>query len=201
MQRHPTFIRTSLVILALLSLFMAACSPHPTPVPVPPTSTLVPTAVSTPAPAATTPDWFNMKMTDVNTGQTFTMSDFAGKVVLLETMATWCPTCWKQENEVKKLLGLLGNSQDLVAVSLDVDLKEDEAVLKQFATTGGYNWRYAVGPLLVDRALGNLYSAEYLNPPLAPMLIIDRKGGVYNLPYGVKSAEALQKTLEPYLKP
>ena len=50
------------------------------------------------------------------------------------------------------------------------------------------------------RALGNLYSAEYLNPPLEPMLIIDRHGDVYGLPYGFKSAEALSNTLEQYLR-
>ena len=49
------------------------------------------------------------------------------------------------------------------------------------------------------RALGNLYSAEYLNPPISPMLLIDRQGKVYGLPYGMKSAEALQTTIAPYL--
>jgi thiol-disulfide isomerase/thioredoxin len=140
-------------------------------------------------------------MTDVNTGKTFNMSDFAGKVVLVEAMATWCPTCWEQENEVKKLQGLLGNSQDLVLVSLDVDLHEDAATLKDFVTIGKYSWHFAVAPLLVDRALNTLYSTDYSNPPLAPMLFIDRYGGVYGLPNGVKKAEALKNTLAPYLKP
>jgi hypothetical protein len=137
----------------------------------------------------------------VITGQAFSMNDFAGKIVLVETMATWCPTCWKQENEVKRLQRLLGTSSDLVSISLDVDTNEDAATLKDFATTGKYDWRFAVTPLLVARALGNLYSADYLNPPLAPMLFIDRQGHVYGLPNGVKSAESLQKTLAPYLKP
>jgi cytochrome oxidase Cu insertion factor (SCO1/SenC/PrrC family) len=185
--------RTSLIIFVLAGLFLSACS-------LPGAST---SPTTTPPPAATpkTPDWFNTKLTDVNTGQTFSMNDFAGKVVLVETMATWCPTCWKQENEVKILQELLGTSSDLVLVSLDVDTNEDAATLKDFATTGKYGWRFAIAPLSVARALGNLYSADYLNPPLAPMLFIDRQGGVYGLPNGVKSAESLQKTLAPYLNP
>ncbi len=57
-----------------------------------------------------------------------------------------------------------------------------------------------MAPLEVTQALGNLYSAEYLNPPLEPMLIIDRQGNVYGLPYGFKSANALANTLAQYLK-
>ncbi len=33
------------------------------------------------------------------------------------------------------------------------------------------------------------------------MLLIDREENAYGLPYGQKSADALQKTVEPYLKP
>jgi hypothetical protein len=33
------------------------------------------------------------------------------------------------------------------------------------------------------------------------MLIIDRKGDVHQLEYGKKSAETLQKRVEPYLTP
>jgi len=188
----------------LTFLILAACSPASATPPATAMPTHIPISTSTaPAPTSTpkTPDWFNVEMTDVNTGQTFKMSDFAGKVVLVEAMATWCPTCWEQENEVKKLQGLMGNSQDLVLVSLDVDLHEDTPTLKEFVTTGSYGWRFAVTPLAVARALNTLYSTDFSNPPLAPMLFIDRTGGVYGLPNGVKSAQALQNTLAPYLKP
>ena len=140
-------------------------------------------------------------MTDVRTGQSFTINDFAGKVVLLETMAVWCPTCRKQEDEVLRLHELLGHPDDLVSVSLDVSMEEDLPMLKDYAQTLGYDWNIAVAPLLVARALGNLYSAEYLNPPASPMLVIDRDGQVLGLPYGVKTAESLQGVVAPLLGP
>jgi len=146
-----------------------------------------------------TPDWFNIEMTDVQTGKTFSMNDFAGKVVLLETMAIWCPSCVIQATQVGKLHVALGNPADLISVTLDVDSHEDEATLKEYASSYRFDWRFAVAPLLVERALGNLYSAEYLNPPLSPMLIIDRNGNVHQLDYGIKDAETLQNIVEPYL--
>jgi cytochrome oxidase Cu insertion factor (SCO1/SenC/PrrC family) len=145
------------------------------------------------------PDWFDMELTDVQTGETFTMNDYAGKVVLLETMAIWCPNCVVQANEVRNLHELLGNPADLISVTLDVDFNEDEASLKEYASGYGFDWHFAVAPLLVARALGNLYTAQYLNPPLSPMLIIDRDGNVHHLEYGLKEAETLQKSVEPYL--
>ncbi len=74
-------------------------------------------------------------------------------------------------------------------------------MLKDYAETLGYDWHIALAPLLVARALGNLYSAEYLNPPASPMLIIDRDGNVIGLPYGVKTAESLQGVVAPLLGP
>lgn len=149
----------------------------------------------------TTPDWFDIELTDVQTGNKFTMNDFAGKVVLVETMAIWCPNCIVQANEVKKLHELLGDSDDLVSISLDVDIHEDAPSLKEYAEDFGFQWHYAIAPLEVARSLGNLYSAQYLNPPLSPMLVIDREGGVHLLEYGKKSAEVLLESIEPYLNP
>ena len=146
-----------------------------------------------------TPDWFKMEMTDVLTSKTFSMSDYTGKVVLLETMAIWCPSCVIQQTQVGKLREALGNPADLISVTLDVDSHEDNAALKEYASSYRFDWHFAVAPLLVERALGNLYSAEYLNPPLSPMLIIDRAGYVHQLDYGIKDAKTLQKIVEPYL--
>ena len=138
-------------------------------------------------------------MTDVLTGQTFAMNDFAGKVVLVEAMAEWCPTCIEQQREVQKFRGLLANPDDVVSVSLDIDVHEDEPSLRTYASSLGHAWHYALAPLEVARALGNLYSAEYLNPPFSPMLLIDRDGVATSLPYGVKTADYLRTTVEPYL--
>jgi cytochrome oxidase Cu insertion factor (SCO1/SenC/PrrC family) len=181
--------------LAILgfSLVMSACGAAQADI-TDPQSTVVP------AEGRTTPDWFDMELVDVQTGETFTMNDYAGKVVLLETMAMWCPNCIVQGNEIRKLHAALGNPEDLISISLDVDINEDAPALKEYSHGYGFEWHFAVAPIEVARALGNLYTAQYLNPPLAPMLIIDRNGDVHHLEYGIKDAETLQKIVEPYLK-
>ena len=148
---------------------------------------------------ASGPDWFHMELIDAQTGETFTINDYAGKVILVETMAIWCPNCVVQANEVRNLHEALGDPQDLISISLDVDINEDSASLKEYAYGYGFDWHFAIAPLKVARALGNLYTAQYLNPPLSPMMIIDRLGEVHHLEYGLKDAELLQKAVAPYL--
>jgi peroxiredoxin len=178
-------------ILAVLVVMFTACAPAETVT----QPALQPSAIA----ASSTPEWFSMELTDAQTGETFAMNDYAGKVVLLETMAMWCPNCIVQANEVRNLHELLGDPEDLISVSLDVDVNEDTELLGEYASGYGFDWHFAVAPLLVARALGNLYTAQYLNPPLSPMLIIDREGNVHHLEYGLKEAETLQKIVEPYL--
>jgi len=177
-----------------LALMMFACTPRQLNI----INTQQPQSTVTVIPT-TTPDWFNIQLTDAQTGKTFTMNDYAGKVVLVETMAIWCPNCIVQATQVRKLHEALGNPDDLISVSLDVDVNEDETSLKEYASSYLFDWHFSVAPLGVARALGNLYSAEYLNPPLSPMLVIDRDGNVHQLDYGLKDAETLQKIVEPYL--
>ena len=145
------------------------------------------------------PAWFSTELTNVNTGETFKIADFKGKVVLVEDIAVWCSTCFKQQGEVKALHGLLGVRDDLVSVVLDVDPNEDEAILKAYTAKNGFDWIYAVAPPETAREIGQLYGGQFLNPPSAPMLIIDRQGEVHLLPFGVKDAQTLEKALEPFL--
>lgn len=185
--RIKTFIYTLVLSLILPGFLLTGCG----------------SSASTPPsePESKTPEWFDFELTDVQTGETFTMNDYTGKVVLVETMAMWCPNCLLQANEVRKMHKLLKNPDDVISVSLDVDVNEDGASLKDYTEEYGFEWHFAVAPLEVARALGNLYSAQYLNPPLSPMLIIDRNGEVHQVEYGHKDAETLQKRLEPFLNP
>ena len=190
---------TILFTVTLTGLLASACTAYPVP-----TATAHIPAIPASAEAATPipgePDWFGYALEDAQTGETFRMNDLAGKVVLIQAFAEWCSNCAYQENEMREMAKALGNPASLVLVSLDTDLNENKASLKKYADYFDFGWRFAVSPLEVSRALGNLYSAEYINPPLEPMLIIDRNGAVYSLPYGLKYADQLKNTLEQYLQ-
>ncbi len=186
-----TFFQTSFVAILLTGQLLSACAPAAPPA--------LPAISANATAPATTPDWYKIAMSDVRTGKPFTMSDFAGKVVLIETIAEWCPNCLFQQGATRKMSKQLGNPGDLILISLDVDSNEDEASLKKYTDDFGFEWRFAVAPLAVEHAMGNLYSAEYLNPPLEPMLLIDRQGNAHQLPYGEKEADQLQKIVGSYL--
>ncbi len=145
------------------------------------------------------PAWFSASLTDARSGQSFTINDFKGKIVLVETMAVWCTTCFRQQQEIMALHAALGEQMDFVSLSLDIDPNEDAATLAGYLDRNSFDWTYAVAPAEVSREIGQLYGDLFLNPPSAPMFIIDRNGEVHPLPFGVKSADDLQKALEPYL--
>lgn len=146
------------------------------------------------------PAWFSASLTDVRTGESFTIQDLKGKVVLVETMAQWCSNCLAQQKEVLKLHEMLGERDDFVSLGLDIDPNEDAETLKSYIERNGFGWMYAVSPAEVSREISQLYGNQFLNPPSTPMLIIDRNGQVHPLPFGIKSAADLQAALEPFLQ-
>ncbi len=145
------------------------------------------------------PDWFSVQLQNINSGETFTVQDLNGKVVLVETMAVWCSNCLRQQRQVKSLHELLGERDDFVSLGLDIDPNENADKLKGFVDQNGFDWYYAVAPAEVSRNLSNLYGAQFINPPSTPMLIVDRHGEVHLLPFGIKDAQTLLEALEPFL--
>ncbi len=147
----------------------------------------------------TSPAFFDTLLTDVNTGDSFKISDFAGKVVLVENLAMWCPNCKKQQEQIKKLIKALGMDSDLISIGFDVDPNENAADLKKYTGSNGFDWVYAVPPQEVLNEISRLYGENFLNPPSTPIIIIDRKGGVHPMPFGIKSADDLQNLIDPFL--
>ncbi len=146
-----------------------------------------------------TPDWFSSSLLDVNTGMTFTVDDFHGQVVLVETMAVWCSNCLKQQREVQALHAALGDRDDFISIAVDIDPNEDGNLLRDFAARNGFDWIYVVAPADVARQLGELYGQQFLNPPSTPILLIDRDGEVHPLPFGIKSVAELQVSITSLL--
>jgi thiol-disulfide isomerase/thioredoxin len=146
------------------------------------------------------PAWFGAALTDVRSGATFTIQDFKGKVVMVETMAIWCSSCKRQQEQVKAFHQALGMNKDLATIALDVDPNENGEDLEAYADRNGFDWTYAVAPAEVSRELAQLYGDQFLNPPSTPIVVIDRHGEAHPLPFGVKSAEDLLAFIEPFLQ-
>jgi hypothetical protein len=159
----------------------------------------IPTQTPSVSMSVETPDWFRVNLTNVTTGEIFTIEDFSGKVVLIETMAQNCSSCWQQQGQVRSLIEKTTGSSDLIVVILDIDPNDTEDSLKTYVDTNGFLGFYAVSPVEVSRDISNLYGAQFLNPPSTPMLIIDRGGEVHLLPFGIKSEEDLFNAVNPFL--
>jgi len=88
-----------------------------------------PSTSPTPAPApVAVPAWMEIELTDVATGETFKVSDFKGKPILLESFAVWCPTCLAQQKEMKKVKQIEG--ENIIHISLDTDPDNIKTVIE-----------------------------------------------------------------------
>jgi len=145
------------------------------------------------------PEWFSIELTNITTGEVFSLNDYAGKVVLVENMAQWCSNCKKQQDQVLALTDQIGEVSDVVLVALDIDPNEDGQSLKAYTAGNGYFWNYAVAPAELSRQIGQELGDQFLNPPSTPMFIIDRHGDIHPLGFGIKSADDLYDAVQQFL--
>lgn len=135
-------------------------------------------------------DWQEVKLEDVSTGKTFTVAELE-KPVLVETFAVWCPTCTRQQKEIKKY----HRQYDANSVSLDVDPNEDASKVRSHIQRHGFGWRYAVAPPQMTKLLIDRYGNSIVHPPSSPMILVC-ENGTRRLPDGVKPVSKLREEVE-----
>jgi len=135
------------------------------------------------------PNWMTVPFQDIRTGNYFRIADFEGKPILFESFAVWCPTCTRQQNEVKKLHDMVG--EDIVSISLDTDPNEDAERIRTHLERNGFNWYYAISPPEVTRELITEFGIGIVNAPSVPMVLICPDMSRTLLRSGIKSPEDL----------
>jgi hypothetical protein len=111
----------------------------------------------------------------------------------------WCSTCLRQQKEVLALHDLIDDSDHFVSLTLDIDPNENAQDLERYTQNYSFYWVYAISPAEVSREISELYGDNFLNPPSAPMFIIDAEGEMHPLRFGVKDANELLESLKPFL--
>ena len=134
------------------------------------------------------PDWKCENLTDVISGEEFSIEDFEGQTVLLESFAVWCPTCLKQQKEMKDVEGV-------VHISLDTDPNEDELLVKEHAIENDFDWYFAVSPIDVTKALIEDFGIGVVSAPSAPVILICPDQSSQLLERGFKSANELNEAI------
>ena len=141
------------------------------------------------SPAVVLPDWAHIELTDVLTGETFQIADYAGKPILIESFAVWCSNCLRQQREMARLIETTGES--IVHIALDTDPNENMDTVRSHAERHGFNWHYAVAPIEMTQDLIAEFGLAVVNAPRTPVILIEADGSFRLLPAGVKSAENL----------
>jgi len=143
------------------------------------------------APAEASDALLAIGLTDVRSGETFTLADLieAGQPVLLQPMAVWCSSCRAQQHEVVQA----HEAGQFTSVSLDVDLSESPEDLAAYADREGFDWHFAMADADLYRALQDRFGVAVTNPPLTPLVVIGADGTVRPLEFGrgIRGAEEL----------
>jgi len=126
-------------------------------------------ATTSTQPTTAAAGWKDSELKDVRTGSKFKISDFAGKVVIIESFAVWCPKCKQQQDEIKKFEQ---ENPEVISVSLDTDPNEDEARVLEHINRYGYGWRFAVSPTQVTQNLISEFGLTVVNAPSTPVILV-----------------------------
>ena len=163
-------IRVALIALFFVVTFAAGCSPHRPP------------ATNGP------PGWVH------DNGVRAKVSDYKGKVVLLDFYATWCEPC---RYEMPRLVALHQRleSQGLQIIGLNVGGADDHEQVPAFAQEFGIQFPLAIpDDEFVEEYLG-------INQDIPQTFVIDRQGRVVKrfIGYSEESAEELERVIQATL--
>ena len=123
-------------------------------------------------------------------GNEMTLSDFKGKVVILDFWATWCPPC---KALIPNFIELYDEYKDegleILGVTMDWNA---ERVAGPFAEENGINYIILLG----DRDVSDLYGDIMSLPTI---FIIDREGGIRKKYMGYRDKGVFERDIKELL--
>jgi len=131
----------------------------------------------------------NFSLIDLN-GNSFSLSDFKGKVVVIDFMATWCGPCREEMPHYGVIWGKYQGK--MVLMSIDIDPRESEETLGTFAQEFPYaTWIWAR-----DTAnLGQVYQVT----AIPKTVIIDQDGYIRFVHVGVTDSSTFIQEIDQLL--
>ena len=120
-------------------------------------------------------------------GNNVSLTDFSGKVIILNFWATWCPPC---RTEIPHFVELYDTYKDegLVIIGIDVDPTETPDVLKPFAAQYGIIYPLLLGTKQVESQYGGIQS-------IPTTFIIDRNGDIIQKYIGSRSKSVFEQEI------
>jgi len=136
---------------------------------------------------------FSLKSLD---GKTVKLSDFKGKVVILNFWATWAPTCIKEMAALDELYK--AHKDDLMVIGMSVDTDGSDAVKAYIET------RKITYPILIaTREMLDDYEIAIMEPieTIPTTIILDKRGYIKSKHAGAQRKDALKKAYESATAP
>ncbi|MFX0208615.1 MAG: redoxin family protein [Candidatus Hodarchaeota archaeon] len=99
----------------------------------------------------------NFSLTDIVTNDSFSLTDFQGKVVILDLFATWCGPCVDAIPKIREIY-LSYSADELIIISIDVS-DEDEQLVKDFIYDHKMEWLVAFDN---DSIVSTNYGSGYI---------------------------------------
>jgi thiol-disulfide isomerase/thioredoxin len=142
--------------------------------------------------AAPTAANFKFSFKDID-GKKVSLSEFKGKVIILDFWATWCVPCKAEIPgfiDLKKKYG----AQGLEIIGLSVD--DSLSTAKKYATEMKMNY-----PVLLAEGKEDILKAYDPIPSIPVSIIIDRKGNIVARHLGIATMDVFEKEIAPLLQP
>jgi len=137
----------------------------------------------------------DFQLTDLE-GNTVKLSDYKGKVVILDFWATWCPPCVKEIPHFNKLTKKFGK-KGLVALGVSVDRDGLKAVEK-FKSKNAIDYRVAISNDTTYKTYQS-YLPEEERGGIPFTFVIDKEGYIREHFVGYRPMEVFVKAIKPLL--
>jgi len=128
----------------------------------------------------------NLGLKDIN-GKPATLSDYKGKVVLLDFWATWCPPCKK---EIPGFIELYNSYKSRGLVVVGVSMDEEISDVKKFAKQIGMNY-----PILIGYGRDDELEKAFGTLPLPTAFVISRDGKICAKHDGLTPKEQFEREI------
>ena len=140
--------------------------------------------------AAVTPAKLNFSFKDID-GKKVSLSQFKGKVILLDFWATWCVPCKAEIPGFIELQKKYGD-QGLQIVGISVD--DSQPTAKKYALEMKMNY-----PVLLAEGTEDILKAYDPIPSIPVSIIIDRKGNIVARHLGIATTGVFENEIKPLL--
>jgi peroxiredoxin len=136
---------------------------------------------------------YNFSLKDTK-DQTVLLSDFKGKVVVLDIWAMWCAPCLAEKPFFQKVEESFKDRDDIVFIGVSHDGKEKKEIWKKFVAKKG--WTSIELLSNYDESIGKYYKIE----GIPRLMIFDKEGKIVTVDAPRPSDPEFKKLIEQTLK-